>query len=109
MLGTRDGFGGGESEIPESLSLKNFLSAQGDRVGSLVMRQFRPRVFELAERESLVLGLLGSECVENFKPAFIVSAPAERVIRGDWITPSALLHFSWDILEKREMRRTLVT
>lgn len=83
MLGTLDGLGGGESEIPESLSLKNFLSAQGDKVESLVMRQFRPSVFELDERESFALGLLGNECVENFKPALIVSAPAERVIKGD--------------------------
>lgn len=37
----------------------------------------------------------GKECVENL--TLPVSDPTDLVINGDWITPSALLHFSCDI------------
>lgn len=103
--GILDGFGGGESG-PEfsSFVVKKRRSAQGDKVGSLVilgmvLLPVLPRVLELGDRESRVVQVvLGREWVENLEDGSMVSAPAERVIRGDWMTPSALLHFSWDTL-----------
>lgn len=77
-------------------------SAHGDSVGSLVILgmvfPLRPSVLELGDRLNLVQGLRGRECVENLELESMVSAPADLVMRGDCMTPSALLHFScWDI------------
>lgn len=61
----------------------------------IVLLAVLPRVLELGDRESLVVHVvLGREWVENLEECVILSAPAERVIKGDWMTPSALLHFS---------------
>lgn len=97
--GNLDGFGGGESGAGASSSPpKNLLSAQGDRVGSLVILwiglPFRPSVLELGDNVSLAQVPLGSECVENLEDGLMPSAPADLVMSGDCITPSALLHFS---------------
>lgn len=97
-MGSLEGFGGGDSDSPESWSPKYLLSAHGERVGSLVSRQFLPKVLELVERDSLLWVVRGNECVENLREAPMASAPADLVIRGDWMTPSALLHFSCDTL-----------
>lgn len=103
--GILEGFGGGESGAEfSSFVWKCRRSAQGDKVGSLVilgmvLLPVLPRVLELGDRESRVVQVvLGRECVENLEDGNMLSAPAERVIKGDWMTPSALLHFSWATL-----------
>lgn len=53
-----------------------------------------PNVLELGDKVSLLHPPLGRECVENFEPIITASAPADLVISGDCMTPSALLHFS---------------
>lgn len=100
--GRRDGFGGGDSGSSSSFSSStiSLRSAQGDREGSLVTRVmmflvFLPSTMVLGESDSLLheLVLRGSECVEKFE-SISTASPTERDIRGIWITPSALLHFS---------------
>lgn len=99
--GILDGLGGGESAITccSSSPPKCLLSAHGLSDGSLVTRLmhllFRPTVIVLGDSDILLQELRGKECVENFSPAVRASVPADRVIIGDWMTPSALLHFSW--------------
>lgn len=103
--GILEGLGGGESGLGfSSFVEKKRRSAHGDKVGSLVilgmvLLPVLPSVLELGDRESFVVqDVLGREWVENLEEDVTASAPAERVIRGDWMTPSALLHFSWDTL-----------
>lgn len=80
----RDGLGGGDSMPESAASVPSRRSAHGDRVGSLVILEFLPKVLALLESDSLVLWVVrGNECVENFNPELTLSDPTDLVISGD--------------------------
>lgn len=61
---------------------------------TLLIFVLRPRVTLLGDIESRDVEFLGRDCDEKRELSKIASLPAERVIIGGWMTPSALLHFS---------------